>query len=190
MWHDDKAGMEKIIVDYFSNLFDSQVPAVCDPTLANISRRVPDTMNDELLRLFLYEEIKLALFQTRLTKAPGLDGMTPGFYKKHGTIVGIDVCNGVRSLLFSGSMLRIINFTYVTLISKSKDSTVMTQLRPISLCNVLYKICSKMLTNRPKRVLPEIISPSQSAFVHGSLISDKSMVASKIAYFMHKKSSG
>lgn len=47
-----------------------------------------------------------------------------------------------------------------------------------------------MLTNILKLVLPEIVSPSQSAFIPGSLISDNSMVALKIAYYMHKKSSG
>lgn len=101
-----------------------------------------------------------------------------------------DVCNGVRSLLTSGGMLHKINFTHVTLISKNKDPTVMTQLRPINLCNVIYKICSKVLMNRLKIILPEIISPTQSAFVPRRLISDNSLVASEIAHHMHTKRSG
>lgn len=87
-------------------------------------------------------------------------------------------------------MLKKINYTHVTLIPKNKDPTVMIELRLISLCNVIYKICSKVLTNRLKRVLLDIISTNQSAFVPGKLISDNSLVALEIAYYMNKKASG
>lgn len=66
----------------------------------------------------------------------------------------------------------------------------MAQLRPINLCNVIYKICSKVLTTRLKWVLLKTISSNQSAFVLGRLISDNSLVASEIAHYMHKKASG
>ena len=78
----------------------------------------------------------------------------------------------------------------VTLIPKKTDPTSISQLRPISLCNVIYKICSKVLTNRLKLILPDIISPSQSAFISGCLISDNCLVASKIGHAMKKKNSG
>ena len=86
-------------------------------------------------------------------------------------------------------ILRKINYTHVTLIPKVKDATLMTQLRPISLCNVLYKIVAKVLTNRLKTILPRVISPTQSAFVPGRLISDNYLVAAEVAHYMHKRSS-
>lgn len=58
-----------------------------------------------------------------------------------------------------GQILRKINYTHVTLIPKMKEVTKTTQLRLISLCNVLYKIMAKVLKNRVKLILPRIISP-------------------------------
>ncbi|KAM1128133.1 hypothetical protein ACFX2B_037616 [Malus domestica] len=81
--------------------------------------------------------------------------MTPGFYQKHWSMVGTDVCNGVRHLLMSGQMLRKINYTHVTLITKLKDATMMTQLCPISLCNVIYKILTKVNGNPMGYVHPK-----------------------------------
>ncbi|RXI09160.1 hypothetical protein DVH24_023321 [Malus domestica] len=68
-----------------------------------------------------------------------------------------------------------------------KDPTTMTQLQPISMCNIIYKIVSKVLTNKLKLVLPQLISPSQSSFILGRLILDNTLVASEIAHYMYKK---
>ncbi|XP_070677867.1 uncharacterized protein [Malus domestica] len=66
----------------------------------------------------------------------------------------------------------------------------MTQLQPINLCNVIYKICSKVLTTRLKIILSEVVSPFQSAFIPGRLISNNCLVASEIAHYMHRKNNG
>ncbi|KAM1909716.1 hypothetical protein ACFX13_038443 [Malus domestica] len=66
----------------------------------------------------------------------------------------------------------------------------MSQLQPISLWTLIYKIMAKVLTNRFKSILLRIISPTQSAFILGRLISDNYLVAMEVAYYMHKRSSG
>jgi hypothetical protein len=82
------------------------------------------------------------------------------------------------------------NDTTVVMISKVYDLELVTQFRPISLCNVIYKIISKMLALRLKAILPEIISPMQSAFVLGRLITNNVLVAYESIHAIKNRRSG
>ena len=77
--------------------------------------------------------------------------------------------------------------TNLTLIPKCTHPTSMKDLRPISLCNVVYKIRAKVLPNRLKVILPLIISDAQFAFIPGRSICDNILAAFEVIHCMKRK---
>lgn len=102
-------------------------------------------------------------------------------------MVGEKVTREVLKVLNGGQFPEGWNETTIVLIPKVRNPEKLKDLRPISLCNVLYKIVSKVLANRLKVILPEIISPAQSAFVPGILISDNILIAYELTHYMRNK---
>lgn len=79
------------------------------------------------------------------------------------------------------------NSTILTLLPKFPGSTIIKDYRPISCCNILYKVISKILVNRLKPLLPYIILPNQTAFIKGRLLLENCLLAFEIVSGYHKQ---
>lgn len=99
----------------------------------------------------------------------------------------MDVSQAVLSSLNIGNILASINHTFVTLIPKVKSPERVTEFCPIALCNILYELISKVLTNRLKSFLPSVILESQRAFQSDKAISDNILIAFETLHHMKKK---
>jgi len=147
-------------------------------------------MNEELLTNFKAEEVWRALKQMHPKKAPSPNGLSPIFYQNYWDLVGSDVIKCVLNALNSGVMPSDLNETFICLIPKVKSPQKITEFKSISLCNVIYKIISKVLANRLKRILTIVIDESQSAFVPRRLITDNVLVEFETMHCIDQRKKG
>ncbi|KAL2903953.1 hypothetical protein RDABS01_002663 [Bienertia sinuspersici] len=143
-----------------------------------------------LLQPFHREEIKEAVWDMKPLKAPGPDGFPPVFYHKHWDLVREDIWGAVNSFFTGGKLLKEVNKTFITLIPKVERPETINDFRPISLCNTVYKIISKCLVRRLKRVLPNLVGENQNAFVPGRQITDNCLLANEMLHLLKTRKKG
>ena len=190
VWCESRESIIKTAVDYFEDIYASSHLTRVEEVTDLIPIKVTAEMNTTLSQEFTVEKVKAALGQMHPTKAPGPDGMSTLFYQKYWDIVGCDVANMVLNALNSNASIANLNNTYITLVPKVKMPNKMKDFHPISLCNVAYKLLSKVLANRLKTVLSHIISENQSAFLSQRLITDNILVAFELMHYLEHKKSG
>ena len=91
------------------------------------------------------EEIKEALWSMQPYKAPGLDGLHAGFFQRFWMIVGSSVRDEVENAFLTKKIPEYLNKTHIVLIPKIQGPETISNYRPISLCNSIYKVISKVL---------------------------------------------
>jgi hypothetical protein len=158
-----------------------------DECVNAIEGRLTVEMKQQLVTKFLEEEVHRSLMQMGPIKALGPDGFSAGFYQQNWATVGLEVCHAILHFLNGSKMDEKINVTHIALIPKKKIPSCVFDFRPISLCNMIYKLISKVLANRLKTILPHVISANQSAFILGRLISSNIVVAYETLHNMHTR---
>ncbi|XP_019182124.1 PREDICTED: uncharacterized protein LOC109177267 [Ipomoea nil] len=174
---------------YFQNIFTSK-GVDFGSNLDGFNATISLEDNQRLLRPFQSDDVREALFSMAPDKSPGPDGFSPAFFQHFWNEIGEDVSRFVLDCISADEFLIGFNDAIITLIPKKSTPTSMVDLRPIALCNVLYKILSKMLANRLKEVLDKVISISQSAFLPGRLITDNVLIASEVIHYLNRKRQG
>ena len=191
---DDLNEIEALLVDHFKSQYNESdskdvhsilgefeglaIPKLDHNQKQNLDRQVTDA------------EIEEAVFQLGSHKAPGPDGIPALFYQEYWSLVKQDICNYVHAFFHSGTLLKSLNqtfITFITLIPKTLPIEEVTQFRPISLCNVTYKIISKILVSRLKPLMDQLITPYQNAFIKGRIITDNILLAHEICDTLKKK---
>lgn len=147
-------------------------------------------MNNRLTKTFTQAEVEAALKQMAPLKLPRPNGYGASFYQTHWHQLGEEVSKVVLSILNENNFDSTLNCTYIALIPKVQSPKHTAEFKPISLCNVFYKIVVKVSLNRLNEILSEIISPSQSAFIPSKLITDNIMVTYEVLHTMKTSQEG
>ncbi|KAL0309339.1 UNVERIFIED_CONTAM: hypothetical protein Sradi_5876200 [Sesamum radiatum] len=182
-------GIQGFILVHFCNVYASSrpLPDAIAKGIEHLRAGVDFSTAEELLQPYTTLEVKQALFQMAHLKSPEPDGMSSIFFQKFWHIVGRDVTTCILHLLNSFVMPHDLNSIHLVLIPKCKHPEGLTQFRPISFCNVVYKIASKVIANRLKVFLDRIISPAQSTFMPDRRISDNILFAFEQNHFLDSK---
>ncbi|XP_074276997.1 uncharacterized protein LOC141600652 [Silene latifolia] len=133
------------------------------------------------------DEIKQVLFSIPNHKAAGPDGYSSAFFKDSWDVVGELFCKAIHDFFLNGKLLKQINHTLITLVPKIDLPQNVSQFRPISCCNVVYKCISKLMCNRLAKVLPFIISESQGGFIQGRSIVENILICQDIIRCYQRK---
>ena len=132
-------------------------------------------------------EIKASLWALKPFKEPGSDGLHAGFFQRFWLLVGDSVKKEIHHIFTTKAAPEYLNKTLITLIPKSRNPETLNNYRPISLCNTVYKMVTKIIVARLRPLLPDLISPLQSAFVPGRQGMDNAIIVQELIHSMARK---
>jgi mannosylglycoprotein endo-beta-mannosidase len=181
----DHSKIEERLLQYYQDLL-TEPPQDRTDAIRKVTRHIPTLVTPEqnaaLTRPITQEEVDQAVKEMQTGKAPGPDGFTVDFFHHCWDLVGSDVWKVVEESRASGVVLPALNATFLTLIPKEERVTNPKHFRPIALCNVIYKVITKVIATRLKPILPYLISSEQSGYVEGRQIMDSVILAHEVIH--------
>jgi len=171
--YSDQDEIKEAAFNHFKSLL-AAAPQQSDSSdfLSAVENKISDPQNRDLDQEVTEEEIREAAFSMQQDKAPGPDGFTVAFYRNHWDTIKKDFVRMVKNVFKNHKMGDNTKSSHLALIPKDVNPRSFDSFQPISLCNVSYKIVTKILTNRLKKLLPYLISENQGGFVPHRQITD------------------
>ena len=133
------------------------------------------------------DEIKAGLWSLKAFNVQGPDGLHAGFFQRFWLVVGTLVVEEVRKIFTAMEIAEELYRTHITFIPKIPRSETLNNYRPISLCNTVYKIVSKILVARLRPLLGKLISPLQFAFIPSRRGTDNAIITQELIHTITRK---
>ncbi|XP_068472346.1 uncharacterized protein [Phaseolus vulgaris] len=178
-WCEDKEVIKDKVRVYFEDRFARKEG--CQVRLDNVRfNSISEEDNELLIADFSEDEIRGAVWNCDSSKSPGPDGFNFGFLKHYWEIIKLDVLSAVKDFASKSNWPRGSNASFLCLVPKVENPQQLGEFRPISLVGCLYKIISKALSLRLKKVISKVIDFRQSAFLEGRGLLDSVLVANEV----------
>ncbi|XP_040994368.1 uncharacterized protein LOC121240914 [Juglans microcarpa x Juglans regia] len=132
-------------VRYFSCFMEARNSSSYPDLSLWVHKEISDSEHRRLYELSSIQDIKETMFSIPIDSSPGSDGFTSGFYKSCWGIVEKDVVETVWDFFRGCELPRFYSSSYVVLIPKVPNPTSFEKFKPISLCSMVYKVCSKLM---------------------------------------------
>lgn len=193
-WLEEASQISQHAVDFFHNLLTQHSANVDKATFGPFLDSIPSLItledNQALLRPVSMDEVRHAVFSMDPDSSPGCDGYPGSFYRHCWDIISTDVFMAVQEFFVGVPLPRIISSTLIVLLPKKQSPNTFADFRPISLCNFINKVFTRLLCDRLSAVLPKLISEEQSAFLKGREISDNILLAQEVVSHLHRRTRG
>jgi len=136
--------------------------------------------NVSLIFVFSEEEVRDAVWQCDGSKSPNPDGFNFNFIKESWDFIKDEFVAALAYFHEAGQILKGCNASFIALVPKVRDPTKLEQYRSISLVGAIYKVISKVLAGRIKKVLASVIDESQSTFLKDREMLDSVLMANEV----------
>ena len=186
-WIEEKDEIRNQVANFYNKLFSRDEFQFKGFPLNNYFPSIPDDAMNDIGAPIKLEEVKTAIFRMAPLKAPGLDSLHVVFFQNQWENVKDSVYKLISEIFMDPEKIRGINETNLVLIPKVDNPESFKQLRPISLCNVIYKVITKVIANRLRPCLSHLIAPNQCSFVPNRHSSDNIVITQAIIHSMKKK---
>lgn len=175
-WLDDNDDIMAAFKETFDELYRGEPGEEDDYAIQHIPSLITQQDNSALIQEIHEEEVRRAVFSLGATKAPGPDGFTGVFFQKTWITVSRDIMRLVRDFFHDGTLPSNINETHITLVPKIPNPEEISHYRPISCCNFIMKVITRIMALRMKPLMEKVIATKQSAFVEGRQIQDNLVI--------------
>ncbi|XP_074293448.1 uncharacterized protein LOC141620491 [Silene latifolia] len=165
-----------------------QVVALVETHISgSVAQRLTGQESEKLSRNYVVADVQYALSQMSPFKAPGPDGFQDLFYQSQWDTISPSLCAMIFGTLHDNVLPEGLGETFISLIPKVDHPHLLSQFRPIGLCNVAYKIITKMIINHLKPILPILINLVESSFVPRRQISDNIIIVQEAFHSMRSR---
>ena len=191
-WLTDDTEVKEHIRNGFMNLYTTDLSwSTKSSVVSNFSCCFfSDEIRDRIGSEVTMEEIRASLWALKPVKAPGPDGLHAGFYQHFWMEVKNSVYEEIKEVFKYGVVPSYLNETLLALIPKGQNPESLNNYRPISLCNSIYKVISKIIVARIRPHLSSLISPVQAAFIPGRRGTDNVCIAQELLHTLDNKKKG
>lgn len=177
---------EEIFTEAYEQLLGRASARAADLDLSFLDMETHDLSDLEVI--FTEEEVWNTIKELPTDRAPGPDGFIAAFYQKAWPIIKNDVMAMIMKLYVGdGRGFGKLNRAHIVLIPKKPDAESVGDYRPISLPHSAAKLFAKMLANRARRRMKEIVAANQSAFICGRHLHDNFLLVRQVARKIHAR---
>lgn len=185
-WVGDQVGLEAMVTNFYKKLFSEEgdrEPSCILGAFPSLSMQELEDLNMDVTKGDIFNVVN----QMGAYKAPGPDGLQAIFVQSQWKVVGDSFCNMVLEIFREHAKVREVNQTLITLIPKVDQVCNIGDFRPISLCNVAYKVVTKLLAQRLRVVMGSLVNPCQSSFISNRQSRHNIIVAQEVFHSMRRR---